>query len=93
MKKSKIITFVMKKFDELSKTHSELLISTFEYLNPELEPAIHNKHDLACYLADKWYTDNITKEVVEAEWNKFYDYYNDVDGLFYGLEDENGYLI
>ena len=36
---------------------------------------------------------NITNEVVEAEWNKFYDYYNDVDGLFYGLEDENGYLI
>ena len=77
----------------MSKTHSELLISVFEYLNPKLETVIHNKHELACYLADKWYTDNITNEVVEAEWNKFYDYYNDVDGLFYGLEDENGYLI
>lgn len=77
----------------MSKTHSELLISVFEYLNPKLETVIHNKHELACYLADKWYTDNITNEVVEAEWNKFYDYYNDIDGLFYGLEDENGYLI
>lgn len=75
----------------MSKTHSELLISVFEYLNPKLETVIHNKHELACYLADKWYTDNITNEVVEAEWNKFYDYYNDVDGLFH--EDENGYLI
>ena len=36
-----------------------------------------------CYLADKWYTDNITKEVVETEWDKFYDYYDDVDGLFH----------
>ena len=93
MKKEEIFTFVVKKFDEMSKTHSELLISVFEYLNPELETVIHNKDDLACYLADKWYTDNITKEVVEAEWNKFYDNYIDVDGLFYGLEDENGYLI
>lgn len=93
MTKNEIITFVIKKFNEMSKTHSELLISVFEYLNPKLETVIHNKHELACYLADKWYTDNITNEVVEAEWNKFYDYYNDVDGLFYGLEDENGYLI
>ena len=93
MTKNEIITFVVKKFNEMSKTHSELLISVFEYLNPKLETVIHNKHELACYLADKWYTDNITNEVVEAEWNKFYDYYNDVDGLFYGLEDENGYLI
>lgn len=60
-------------------------------LNPELETVIHNRHDLACHLADKWYTDNITKEEVEAEWDKFYDYYDDVDGLFH--EDENGYLI
>lgn len=93
MTKNEIITFVVKKFDEMSKTQSELLISVFTYLNPELETVIHNKHELACYLADKWYTDNITNEVVEAEWNKFYDYYNDIDGLFYGLEDENGYLI
>lgn len=91
MTKNEIITFVVKKFNEMSKTHSELLISVFEYLNPKLETVIHNKHELACYLADKWYTDNITNEVVEAEWNKFYDYYNDVDGLFH--EDENGYLI
>lgn len=91
MTKNEIITFVVKKFNEMSKTHSELLISIFEYLNPKLETVIHNKHELACYLADKWYTDNITNEVVEAEWNKFYDYYNDVDGLFH--EDENGYLI
>ncbi len=91
MTKNEIITFVIKKFNEMSKTHSELLISVFEYLNPKLETVIHNKHELACYLADKWYTDNITNEVVEAEWNKFYDYYNDVDGLFH--EDENGYLI
>lgn len=91
MTKNEIITFVVKKFDEMSKTHSELLISVFEYLNPKLETVIHNKHELACYLADKWYADNITNEVVEAEWNKFYDYYNDVDGLFH--EDENGYLI
>ena len=93
MTKNEIITFVIKKFNEMSKTHSELLISVFEYLNPKLETVIHNKHELACYLADKWYTDNITNEVVEAEWNKFYDNYNDIDGLFYGLEDENGYLI
>lgn len=91
MTKNEIITFACKKFNEMSKTHSELLISVFEYLNPKLETVIHNKHELACYLADKWYTDNITNEVVEAEWNKFYDYYNDVDGLFH--EDENGYLI
>lgn len=91
MTKNEIITFVVKKFNEMSKTQSELLISVFEYLNPKLETVIHNKHELACYLADKWYTDNITNEVVEAEWNKFYDYYNDVDGLFH--EDENGYLI
>lgn len=91
MTKNEIITFVVKKFNEMSKTHSELLISVFGYLNPKLETVIHNKHELACYLADKWYTDNITNEVVEAEWNKFYDYYNDVDGLFH--EDENGYLI
>ena len=93
MTKNEIITFVVKKFNEMSKTHSELLISVFEYLNPKLETVIHNKHELACQLADQWYPDNITNEVVEAEWNKFYDYYNDVDGLFYGLEDENGYLI
>lgn len=91
MKKTEIITFVEKKFDEMSKTGLELLISVFRYLNPKLETVIHNKHELACYLADKWYTDNITKEVIEAEWEKFYDYYNDVDGLFH--EDENGYLI
>lgn len=91
MKKEEIITFVVKKFEGMSKTHSELLISVFTYLNQELETVIHNKHELARYLADKWYTDNITKEVVEAEWDKFYDYYDDVDGLFH--EDENGYLI
>lgn len=91
MKKTEIITFVEKKFDEMSKTGLELLISVFRYLNPKLETVIHNKHELACHLADKWYTDNITKEVIEAEWEKFYDYYNDVDGLFH--EDENGYLI
>ena len=91
MKKTEIITFVEKKFDAMSKTGLELLISVFRYLNPKLETVIHNKHELACYLADKWYTDNITKEVIEAEWEKFYDYYDDVDGLFH--EDENGYLI
>lgn len=91
MKKTEIITFVEKKFDEMSKTGLELLISVFRYLNPKLETVIHNKHELACHLADKWYTDNITNEVIEAEWEKFYDYYNDVDGLFH--EDENGYLI
>lgn len=91
MKKEEIITFVVKKFEGMSKTHSGLLISVFTYLNQELETVIHNKHELARYLADKWYTDNITKEVVEAEWDKFYDYYDDVDGLFH--EDENGYLI
>lgn len=91
MKKTEIITFVEKNFDEMSKTGLELLISVFRYLNPKLETVIHNKHELACHLADKWYTDNITKEVIEAEWEKFYDYYNDVDGLFH--EDENGYLI
>lgn len=91
MKKTEIITFVEKKFDEMSKTGLELLISVFRYLNPKLETVIHNKHELACYLADKWYTDNITKEVIEAEWDKFYDYYDDIDGLFH--EDENGYLI
>lgn len=91
MKKTEIITFVEKKFDELSKEDLKLLISVFRYLNPKLETVIHNKHELACYLADKWYTDNITKEVIEAEWEKFYDYYDDVDGLFH--EDENGYLI
>lgn len=57
MTKNEIITFVVKKFNEMSKTHSELLISVFEYLNPKLETVIHNKHELACYLADKWYTD------------------------------------
>ena len=91
MKKEEIFTFVVKKFDEMSKEDSKLLISVFRYLNPKLEPVIHNKHELACYLADKWYTDNITKEVVEAEWDKFYDYYDDVDGLFH--EDKDGYLI
>lgn len=91
MKKEEIITFVVKKFNEMPKTGLELLISVFTYLNPELETVIHNKHELACYLADKWYTDNITKEVVEAEWEEFYDYYDDIDGLFH--EDENGYLI
>lgn len=91
MKKTEIITFVEKKFDEMPKTGLELLISVFQYLNPKLETVIHNKHELACHLADKWYTDNITNEVIEAEWEKFYDYYNDVDGLFH--EDENGYLI
>lgn len=91
MKKEEIITFVVKKFSEMPKTGLELLISVFTYLNPELETVIHNKYELACYLADKWYTDNITKKEVEVEWDKFYDYYNDIDGLFH--EDENGYLI
>lgn len=91
MKKEEIITFVVKKFNEMPKTGLELLISVFTYLNPELETVIHNKYELACYLADKWYTDNITNKEVEAEWDKFYNYYNDVDGLFH--EDENGYLI
>ena len=31
MTKNEIITFVIKKFNEMSKTHSELLISVFEY--------------------------------------------------------------
>lgn len=91
MKKEEIITFIVKKFNKMSKMESKLLISVFQYLNPELETVIHNKYELACYLADKWYTDNITKKEVEVEWNKFYNYYNDVDGLFH--EDENGYLI
>ena len=91
MKKEEVFTFVVKKFEGMSKTQSELLINVFRYLNPKLETVIHNKHDLACYLADKWYTDNITKEAVEAEWDKFYDYYDDVDGLFH--EDKDGYLI
>lgn len=52
MTKNEIITFVVKKFDEMSKTQSELLISVFTYLNPELETVIHNRHDLACHLAD-----------------------------------------
>ena len=83
MKKEEIITFVVKKFNEMPKTGLELLISVFTYLNPELETVIHNKYELACYLADKWYTDNITKKEVEVEWDKFYDYYNDIDGLFH----------
>lgn len=91
MKKEEIITFVVKKFNKMPKTGLKLLISIFTYLNPELETVIHNKYELACYLADKWYTDNITKKEVEVEWDKFYDYYNDIDGLFH--EDENGYLI
>ena len=93
MKKEEIFTFVVKKFNEMSESHSKLLISVFRYLNPELETVIHNKHDLACNLADKWYTDNINKEVIETEWDKFYDYYNDIDDLFCGLEDKDGYLI
>ena len=91
MNKEEIITFVIKKFNEMSKPGLKLLISVFTYLNPELETVIHNKYELACYLADKWYTDNITKEVIEAKWNIFYDYYDDVDGLF--NEDEDGYLL
>ena len=91
MKKEEIITFVVKKFNEMPKTGLELLIKVFTYLNPELETVIHNKYELACYLADKWYTDNITKKEVEVEWDIFYDYYNDIDGLFH--EDENGYLL
>ena len=91
MNKEEIITFIVNKFNKMSKMESKLLISVFQYLNPELESVIHNKYELSCYLADKWYTDNITKKEVEFEWNKFYNYYNDVDGLFH--EDENGYLI
>lgn len=37
MTKNEIITFVVKKFDEMSKTQSELLISVFTYLSPELQ--------------------------------------------------------
>lgn len=37
MKKEEIITFVVKKFDEMPKTGLELLISVFRYLNPDLE--------------------------------------------------------
>lgn len=91
MKKEEIITFIVNKFNKMSKMESKLLISVFQYLNPELETVIHNKYELACYLADKWYINNITKKEVEVEWDKFYNYYNDVDGLFH--EDENGYLI
>lgn len=91
MKKEEIITFIVNKFNKMSKMESKLIISVFQYLNSELETVIHNKYELACYLADKWYTDNITKKEVEVEWNKFYNYYNDVDGLFH--EDENGYLL
>ena len=71
MKKTEIITFVEKKFDELSKEDLELLISVFRYLNPKLETVIHNKHELACHLADKWYTDNITKEVLKLNGRNF----------------------
>lgn len=92
MKKEEIINFVLNKFNKMSKEESELLISVFIYLNPELETVVYNKYELTCYLADKWYYDGIIKEIVELKWNKFFDYYNDVDGLFYGLEDENGYL-
>ena len=91
MKKEEIITFIVNKFNKMSKMESKLIISVFQYLNPELETVIHNKYELACYLADKWYTDNITKKEVEVEWNIFYDYYDDVDGLF--NEDEDGYLL
>ena len=91
MKKEEIITFVEKKFNEMPKTGLELLISVFTYLNPELETVIHNKHELACYLADKRHGDNPSPERLDTLWDKFYDYYDDVDGLFH--EDENGYLI
>lgn len=91
MTKGDIVNILLKKFDGMSKTSSELLISVFRYLNPQLETVIHNKYELVCYLADEWYANNITKEVIEAKWNKFYDYYNDVDGLFH--EDEDGYLL
>lgn len=91
MKKEEIITFVVKKFDELSKEDSKLLISVFRYLNPDLETVIHNKHDLVCHLADKWHGDNPSPERLDTLWEEFYDYYNDIDGLFH--EDENGYLI
>lgn len=91
MKKEEIITFIVNKFNKMSKMESKLLISVFQYLNPELESVIHSKYELVCYLADKWYTNGINNEVIEAEWDKFYNYYNDVDGLFH--EDDNGYLI
>lgn len=91
MKKEEIITFVVKKFDEMPKTGLELLISVFQYLNPKLETVIHNKHELACYLADKWHGDNLSPERLDTLWEEFYDYYDDIDGLFH--EDENGYLI
>lgn len=51
MKKTEIITFVEKKFDEMPKTGLELLISVFRYLNPKLETVIHNKHELACHFS------------------------------------------
>ena len=91
MTKGDIVNILLKKFDVMSKTSSELLISVFRYLNPQLETVIRNKYELVCYLADKWYANNITKEVIEAKWNIFYDYYDDVDGLF--NEDEDGYLL
>ena len=91
MTKGDLVNILLKKFDVMSKTSSELLISIFRYLNPQLETVIRNKYELVCYLADKWYANNITKEVIEAKWNIFYADYNDVDGVF--NEDEDGYLL
>lgn len=93
MTKGELANILLKKFNDMSKVNSDFIVSSFRYLNPQLDSVIYNKYELVCYLADEWYSDNITKEVIDIKWNKFYDYYNDDDGLYYGLEDEDGYLL
>lgn len=93
MIKGDIVNILLNKFNNLSKEQANFIISSFRFLNPRLQSVIYNKYELVCYLADEWYADNITKEVIDVKWNKFYNYYNDDNGLYYGFEDENGYLV
>lgn len=94
MTKSGIYDFVVEKFNDMSEEHADFTIASFKYLNKHrLSSDICDKYDIASYLSDKWYHDDISEEEIENEWNNFHDYYNDADGLYYGLEDENGYLV
>lgn len=89
------VNFILIEYNRLSKNEQDILIKMFRWMNPVLNTVIYNKYELACYLADAWYKiydKDLNYLTTENEWNNFYNFYSDTDGVNFGNEDENGYL-
>lgn len=96
MDKFEIVAALVKKFKEMKDYKWEFVIASFNYLNKANLPIkIKDKYGLAVYLADEWFDNSdseIDNERLDKLFNEFVNYYNDDDGLYYGLEDNDGYL-